>query len=181
MRRHVGRVDQVSPNVLRFVEGCDHVLVFVANRQWDVLAQNPLAVALYEGLNYNDNLIRLTFLNPAAREFYLDWEQEAWSRVAHLRAAAGADRDDPSLIELVEELSLASEDFRRLWARHDVRARTRAFIRLHHRDVGDLTLHFEVFFIDSAPGLRIFVCQAEPGSSSEDALAMLGRLPADGR
>jgi hypothetical protein len=71
MRRHVGRVDHVSPNVLRFVEGCDHVLVFVVNRQWDVLAQNPLAVALYEGLNYNDNLIRLTFLNPAAREFYL--------------------------------------------------------------------------------------------------------------
>jgi hypothetical protein len=44
-----------------------------------------------------------------------------------------------------------------------------------------MTLHFEVFSIDSAPGLRIFVCQAEPGSPSEDALARLGSLTASGR
>ncbi|MFC7646346.1 hypothetical protein ACFQX6_41530 [Streptosporangium lutulentum] len=47
----------------------------------------------------------MTFLNPEARVFYRDWERVARSRVAHLRAAAGADLDDPRLIELVGELS----------------------------------------------------------------------------
>ena len=77
----------------------------VFGRWMDVLATNPLAAALYDGLEYADNLLRLVFLEPAAREFYRDWEKVARGKVAHLRAAAGADLDDPYLIELVDELS----------------------------------------------------------------------------
>jgi transcriptional regulator with XRE-family HTH domain len=172
-RTPAGLVDRVSPHVLRLVENWDHAPAFVVNRWLDVLAQNRLGAALHDGLEHNDNLIRMTFLDPAAREFYLDWEQEAWSKVAHLRAAAGPDHDDLSLLKLVEELSLGSGDFRRLWARHDVQAKTHTAIRHHHRDVGDLTLWHETLRIDSAPCLRVFVGQAEPGSPSEEALAKL--------
>jgi hypothetical protein len=40
--------------------------------------------------------------------------------VAYFRAAVGGDLDDPYVKVLIEELSLKSSDFRRLWAKHDV-------------------------------------------------------------
>jgi transcriptional regulator with XRE-family HTH domain len=175
-RRRAGGFDQVNADVVRFVEGCDHVLAFVVNRRLDVLARNPVAIAFFKGFEHTDNMMRLVFLNPAAREFYLDWEQEAWYMVAHLHSLAGVDSDDPSLIELVEELSLGSEAFRQMWPRHDVRARTRECVRFHHRDVGEMTLHAETFSINSAPGVLLVVAQAEPGSPSQEALAKLGTL-----
>jgi hypothetical protein len=171
----VGRVDQVSPAVLRLIEKWDHAPALVVNRRLDIVAKNRLAGALFKGLEH-DNLLRFAFLDPAACEFYMDWEQEAHNDVADLRATAGADRRDPFLNELIEELSLGSEDFRRLWARHDVQSRKRAFIRLHRRDVGHVALWHETLRIDSTPGLRVFVGEAEPGSPSQAALDKLSSL-----
>jgi transcriptional regulator with XRE-family HTH domain len=173
-RRTAEEIDEVSPTVVRFVEGCDHVPAVVVNGRFDVLARNPLADALYNGLEHRDNLIRLAFLAPEAREFYLDWEQHSQVKVAHLRAAAGADLEDPALVELIEELGSASDDFRRMWARHEVRALTGSLIRVRHRDVGDLVLSYEMFTVESSRPHQIIVLAAEPGSPSEKALARLG-------
>ncbi|GAA1305369.1 hypothetical protein Psi02_79320 [Planotetraspora silvatica] len=63
----------------------------------------------------------MPFLDPAAKGFWTAWEQEAYRVVAHLRAVVGADHEEPSLLELVGELSEESEDFQQMWARHDVR------------------------------------------------------------
>jgi transcriptional regulator with XRE-family HTH domain len=170
------RIDQVHPNVIRLLESWDHAPAYVVNHRLDVLAKNATAAALYKGLKYNDNLLRLALLNPAAREFYLDWELDTHSKVAHLRAAAGTNRDDSALLELVEELSQGSEEFRRLWDRHDVQARTRAPVRFHHREVGDVITSMEVLSIDSTPGQKLIVFQSEPGSPSEAALSRLADL-----
>jgi hypothetical protein len=175
-RRAAEEIDEVNPTVLRFVEGCHHVPAVVVNGRFDVLARNPLADALYSGLEHGDNLIRLAFLDPEAREFYLDWEQHSLVKVAHLRAAAGADLEDPALVELIKELGSASEDFRRMWARHEVRAATGAIMRVRHRDVGDLYLSYEMFTIESSRPHQIIVMGAEPGSPSEKALARLSRI-----
>jgi transcriptional regulator with XRE-family HTH domain len=172
-RASARRGDSVSPHVIRLMERWDHAVAFVTNRCFDVLAKNSVAFAHFDAVDYSDNLLRLTFLNARAREFYLDWEQQAWSKVAHLRAVAGADPDDQFILELVEELSRGSEEFRRMWARHDVRAKTNEVIRLHHPVVGDLTLWQESFAINSVPGQILFVAQAEPGSQTERALVAL--------
>jgi hypothetical protein len=163
------RVDQVSPNLVRLVESWDHVVAFVANGRLDVLARNPLAVALFEGLEHVDNLLRLTFLNPASQQFSPDWEQDACLRPAHPRAVAGVHRQDPSPADPVG-----------MGARPAVRAWTGTPVRLHHRDVGEMTLYFEWFAITSAPGHHLTLGQAEPGSPSEDALTLLGCLTAEG-
>jgi transcriptional regulator with XRE-family HTH domain len=175
-RRSAAPVDQVHPNVLRLLESWEHAPAYVVNHRLDVLAKNEMAAALYEGLEHNDNLLRLALLNPTAREFYLDWETDTHSKVAHLRAAAGTHGTDAFVSELVEELSRESEEFRRLWDRHDVEARTRAPVRFHHHEVGDVFTSMEVLTIDSTPGQKIIVFQAEPGSPSEAALALLGNL-----
>ncbi len=178
-----GPSEEVNPSIMKLLDRWDDVVAFVVNHRLDVLACNPVFAALFDGLEYNDNLLRLTFLNPEARLFYRDWEHEAVAKVAHLRAVAGVDSGDPLLLELVEELSLQSEFFREVWARHEVRAKTHNIVRLHHPEVGDVTLWHETFGIDSAPGLRIFAGQPELGSASQEALRTLTELaPAsDGR
>ncbi|WP_371780992.1 helix-turn-helix transcriptional regulator [Streptosporangium subroseum] len=176
--RQGSQLEQVSPELLRLMRGWSHIPAFVTGRWLDVLARNPLGSVLHDGLEYADNLLRLVFLDPSAREFYPDWEQVARVRVAHLRGVAGTDLDHPYLIELVGELSLKSADFRRLWARHDVSGIVSEDRRFHHRKVGELDLTSEVLSVASAPGQQLAIFHAKPGSSSERALVLLANLAA---
>lgn len=73
---------------------------------------------------------------------------------------------------------MKSADFRVLWARHDVRGKTREAKLFHHAQVGDLELHYESFTVNSASTQQLVVYQAEPGTASADALALLGSLSA---
>ncbi|MGS2647656.1 MmyB family transcriptional regulator [Streptosporangium sp. LJ11] len=169
---------QVKPALVRLIRSWPYTPAIVTSRWMDVLASNQMADALYDGLDHRDNLLRLIFLNPASRRFYRDWEESARSKVAQLRAIAGADLDDPCLTELVGELSLKSTDFRRMWARHEVSGENVATKRFRHHDVGDLTLTYEVFNINGSSGQKLIVFQAEPGSPSAHALNLLGSLSA---
>lgn len=172
-----GFVEQVSPNLLLLLRMVTAPAVLLGRRM-DVLASNQQADFLYRGLEHSDNLIRLTFLNPLASQFYRDWEYVAQSKAALLRAAA-VHPDDPFVLELVREVAERSPEFRQLWARHDVRAVPPGKVLLHHRDVGDLTLSYESFTVNSFPSERLVVYQAEPGSDSEHALKRLSHLAAE--
>ncbi|GAA4583642.1 helix-turn-helix transcriptional regulator [Planotetraspora phitsanulokensis] len=175
-------VDHPVPDLLRLVKAWDHGPAFIVNRRWDVLVRNPLSVAVCGWMEHSDNLLRLIFLNPESQEFFRkDWEQEARAYVAHVRALAGGNDEDPFLRELVDELTRSSEAFRRMWARHDVYARTQQYVHMHHRDAGDLAIRFEGFNVNSAPGQILVVGQAETGSRSEDALITLSRSLVDSR
>ncbi|MGN9907563.1 helix-turn-helix domain-containing protein [Phytohabitans sp. LJ34] len=177
-RRPVARREQVSPTLVRMMQAWPHTPALVLGRYLTVLAHNPLGAALFDGHRYSGDLVRLVFLDPGAREFYPDWERAAANTVAGLRAAAGLDHDDPRLIETVGELSLKSEHFRKLWARHDIRQKTHETKRFHHPLVGDLVLSYEALTVNGAPGQQLVVYEAEPGSPSEQALSLLGSLTA---
>ncbi|AWS45920.1 helix-turn-helix transcriptional regulator [Streptosporangium sp. 'caverna'] len=170
------RTEQVNPDLLRLMYRWSHTPAVVVNRWMDVLAMNPLSTALHSGLGDMDNMLRVAFLNPAARKFYRCWEQHARFRIANLRAAVGADLDDPDLTELVDELSCKSADFRRMWARHDIFWATQEANSLCHHEVGDLTLTCEVLSVAGAPGQQLVILHADPGSPSEHALTRLGSL-----
>ncbi|MDX2701249.1 helix-turn-helix transcriptional regulator [Streptomyces sp. PA03-6a] len=176
--RRASRVERVSPHLQRLVDTWSHTPAYVLGHAMDILARNQLAGALFAGFKTCDNLMRMTFLDPAAHHFHRDWDRAAESSVSALRRAAGIDPDDPRLVELVGELSLKSEEFRYLWARHDVRGKTREAKRFHHPEVGDLELHYEAFAVNSAPGQQVVIYQAAVGSASADALALLGSLSA---
>ncbi|MEU5640815.1 helix-turn-helix transcriptional regulator [Streptomyces milbemycinicus] len=176
--RRAPRVERVAPHLRRLLDTWSDTPAFVLGHALDILARNRLAGALYAGFTHSDNLLRKTFLDPAAHHFYGDWHRAAESSVATLRRAAGIDAEDPRLWELVGELSMKSAEFRVLWARHDVRGKTREAKLFHHAQVGDLELHYEAFTVNSAPTQQLIVYQAEPGSTSADALALLGSLSA---
>jgi hypothetical protein len=87
--------------------------------------------------------------------------------------------EDPRLTELVGELSIKSDAFRRLWARHDVRAQIGDGIhRIQHPQVGPLELRYDKFAIAGAADQMLVVYHADPGSPSERALALLGSIAA---
>lgn len=172
-RRPQPRPERVSAGAERLIASWAFTPALVVGRYLDVLAANPLATALNSCLQAGVNQVRAFFLDPVARDIYPDWDAVAVDTAASLRAAAGADLDDPRLTELVGELSLKSEVFRRLWARHDVRAKASGTKRFRHPMVGDLTLAYESLAVTSAPGQLVIAYHAEPGSPSEQALALL--------
>jgi transcriptional regulator with XRE-family HTH domain len=152
-------------------------VAFVRDPRQNLLATNALGRAFYAPAIGDGgrvpNLARFQFLDPASRDFYPDWDRFAAMCVGVMRAEAGRDPHDRGLQDLVGELSTRSEDFRRLWADHDVRTHGTGTKRFHHPIVGDLTLAYEELAITAEPGLVLLVYTAEPGSPSAERLRLL--------
>ena len=149
---------------------------FVESRTFEVLASNRLARAVSPRLAPGVNRIRAVFLDPDEREFYPDWEHAARGMVAGFRASVGTDVDDPRIVQLVGELSLGSEPFRRLWARHDVAALVGGSLRVHHPELGELELRREKLPLAESDGQILAIYHAAPGSASARALEQLRTL-----
>ena len=145
---------------------------------FDVLAANRLATALSPSIRPGANRLRSMFLEEDERDLHPDWENAIGGMVASFRASIGTDAGDPRIAQLVGELSLASEPFRRLWARHDVRPLAGAAIRIRHPQVGLLELRREKLAIGDSGGQLLVLYHAEPGSDSARSLALLGSLAA---
>ena len=149
---------------------------FITGRYLDVLAANALAMALSPAFVPGRNMVRETFLATEACGTYVDLEQVRADTAAALRASVGTDLDDPRLTELVGELSLKSPEFRRLWARQDVRNKTTGRKRYSNPLVGDLELGYDTLEISGTDGQLLVVYSAEPGSRDEQALQLLATL-----
>jgi transcriptional regulator with XRE-family HTH domain len=167
---------RVRPALYQALEAMT-VPAVVEGRRTDVLAANRLAHALYTDFEARPrrerNFARFVFLDEAARALYTDWEAVAGNCVASLRLYAGRHPDDPQLTELVGELSVHSDTFRRMWADHDVRAHTSGTKRFHHPLVGDLSLDYVVLAVEGDPDQTLVVYTPEPDSSSAEALDVL--------
>jgi hypothetical protein len=166
----------VRPGLQRVLDAID-APAWVRNGRADVVAMNSLGRALYAPVVASQaqpaNTARFTFLDPAAREFYGTWDRTASDMVAVLRAEAGRNPYDRGLTDLVGELSTRSEDFRTMWATHNVLFHRTGFKQLHHPVVGDLALTYEALAPASDPGLTVLVYTAEVGSPTQDALKVL--------
>lgn len=167
---------RVHPVLYRTLDSLS-VPAVVQGRRTDVLAANRLAHALYTDFEARPrrerNFARFVFLDEAARTLYTDWERVAGDCLAMLRLYAGRHPDDPQLTELIGELSLHSDTFRRMWADHNVVAHTTGTKRLHHPLVGDLTLDYVVLAVEGDPEQTLTIYTPEPASPSAEALGLL--------
>jgi len=168
---------QVRPSVRRILDSMTATPAYVRNARLDILAANRLGAALFAPALSSPaqpvNNARFLFLDPAAREFYTDWERQAQDVVALLRTETGRSPHDKALSNLIGELSTRSEHFRTWWAAHNVRFHRTGVKRFHHPVVGDLTLTYEALDLAADTGLRVSAYTAEPGSTSDDALKVL--------
>ncbi|MCY1692842.1 helix-turn-helix domain-containing protein [Curtobacterium sp. SL109] len=172
----------VRPSLQRFLDTITGTPTIVQNRRSDVIATNALGRALLSPLlddpaNQGNNA-RFTFLSPASRNFYVDWEQGASSLVASMRSHAGKNPHDRDLTDLVGELVTRSDDFRRRWAAHDVHFHRSGTKRLHHPAVGDVEVAFEAMQLPDSPGWTMYGYTTVPGSPSDERVRLLGSIAA---
>jgi transcriptional regulator with XRE-family HTH domain len=178
-RRAPRRPERVPAGILELLDSLHETPAYVYGRYMDVLAANPLATALVPYYRVGVNLVRASFLDPAIEEAHGDRERATESSVAALRAMTGPEVDDPRLEELVGELSVRSERFRQLWARHDVKPKRSGRSRIENPQVGQLDLGYEKLPIADADRLTLVLYHAERGSKSAQALALLASAVGD--
>ncbi|MEV7888567.1 helix-turn-helix domain-containing protein [Streptomyces sp. NPDC002817] len=182
-KRHtVPQRQRLRPGVQQLLDALDGVPAYVCGRRLDVLGWNRLATTVFGDWSRlpprERNLSRLAFLCPAARDRFTDLEARMQDVVSVLRVDAGTHPEDTELGALIGELTKKSNDFRRLWARHDVCLRGHGVQRLRHPVVGKLTLSFEAMGLPGDTDQTLVVHHAEPGSTSGKAPWLLTGLAA---
>jgi transcriptional regulator with XRE-family HTH domain len=117
--------DAPPDTVLACVDAIDGP-AYILDRTWTACRWNAKASRLFVGwldVGGETNLLRYIFLRPESRSLIVDWDSRANRVVAEFRAAMTGHFGDPELQRLVDELSVKSADFVRLWATHGVLAR----------------------------------------------------------
>ncbi|WP_405924201.1 helix-turn-helix domain-containing protein [Streptomyces sp. NBC_00035] len=176
-KKQGARPQQVRGALRQLLDTLDGVPAYITGRRSDVLVWNRMAAAVFGDWSelpvQERNWARMVFLRPEYHDLFVEWEQKAIDIVCLLRMDAGCHPDDPRLSALVGELSVKSEDFRRLWATHDVKEKTHGVKRLRHPLVGDLSLQYESFQLAGDAEQVLVTYHAEPGSPSAEALHLL--------
>jgi transcriptional regulator with XRE-family HTH domain len=176
-RQRRSKTSGVTDGIQQILDAITDAPAWVRNARHDMLAANRLARALYAPVLADPrrpaNNARFVYLDPAAREFFADWERAADDIAAMLRSEAGSNPYDKQLVELIGELSTRSEDFRTRWAAHNVRFHRTGHKRIHHPVVGILDLDYEAMEFPAHPGLTLLAYTAAAGTPTADSLKML--------
>ncbi|MFJ8964811.1 helix-turn-helix domain-containing protein [Lentzea sp. NPDC102401] len=168
----------IRPAVRLLLDRLRDDLAVVISDLGDVLAATPRAELVF-GDVVGRNLLRAFFLGGESWVPEEDREDVARSHVADLRATLAR---RPAMRPLVDEL-MASPQFARLWAEHDVAVRRSARKRLRHPVAGLLEFDCEVL---GAPehDQRLVIHVAPEGSLTAQRLDLLvsareaaGRMP----
>jgi len=167
----------VRPELQFLLDTITGAPALIGNNRLDIVAANTLGYALYSDMYRTPsrpaNHSRFIFLDPRARNFYTDWDRAANTNVAILRREAGRSPHDKGIAELIGELSMRSDEFRTLWAAHNVRRHYAGTKFFQHPVVGLLELNYQVLGLEEDPGHTLTVYPATPGSPSEEALKLL--------
>ena len=168
---------KVRPELQYLLDAITEAPAFIGNNRLDIVAANTLGYALYSDMYRSPsrpaNHSRFIFLDPRAHNFYTDWDRAANTNVAILRREAGRNPHDKGIAELIGELSMRSDEFRTLWAAHNVRRHYAGTKFFQHPVVGLLELNYQVLGLEEDPGHTLTVYPATPGSPSAEALKLL--------
>ena len=97
-RRRASSPATVRPAVQQVLDAITDAPAWVRNARHDILATNRLGRALYAPVLADPrrpaNTTRFVYLDPAAREFFVDWDRIANDAAAMLRLEAGRNPHD---------------------------------------------------------------------------------------
>jgi transcriptional regulator with XRE-family HTH domain len=174
----VQRSDHVDAGLMRVLDRLQDTPAQVMNRAGETLLQTPLAVALLGDQTAYDGLARSAyyrwFTDPDSRAVYPEEDHPRHTRMftSNLREAYTRDGVGSRAAEIVEALSGMSEEFRQVWAGHEVGIRRTEQKRIVHPEVGVLEVYCQhLRDVDQSQDLLVFT--ASPGSESHDKLQLL--------
>jgi transcriptional regulator with XRE-family HTH domain len=174
----------VSPGLMRVMDGLAGATAQVMGPLGETLLQTPSAVALLGEQTQHTGDARSAayrwFTDPAARERYHPEEHDQNSRitVAQLREVVTRDGPGSPAADLADALRRTSDEFARLWERHEVSVRWSDTKRFVHPQVGRLDLYCQLLLEpDRCQSLLVFT--ATPGTESHEKLALLAVLGTD--
>jgi transcriptional regulator with XRE-family HTH domain len=145
------------------------------NPSQDLIASNLLGKAMFAPHFEAEqpNMARFIFLDSRARDFYGDWDLACSLTAAMLRYEAGRNPLSSELTALIGELSTRSPQFRQSWSERDVHEHRTGNKTIHHPEVGELNLTYDVLELPGEHGLAITTYTAGDSSSSIEKLALL--------
>src|SRR5690606_32417248 len=147
-----------APGLLRECVDAITAPAYVLDRAWNVLVHNDAMRELFDDWPVRDprpNLLRYIFLDPAARQLVVDWDQRARRVVAEFRADAGAHLDETDVLALLDELNRDSDVFAHWWTRHAVVEREGGVREFQHPRLGRLAYRQTTFRLATHPDLRL--------------------------
>lgn len=173
----------VSRTTLALIERMGNLPACIMDGVTEVVAWSPGFERLMAPVGLFDleppNMLWFMFLTPGARSLYPEWEELAMGKVAHLAPEVIRGAGDPRLRELVGELSVASPDFSRMWAEHQVADKRRGTFAMDHPLGGELVLEYESLILADAESVHLVVYMPAD-AASERVLAELTAADADG-
>jgi transcriptional regulator with XRE-family HTH domain len=137
---------------------------YVLDRCWNVMAYNGAMRELFDdwpAVTPTPNLLRYIFLDPAARQLVVDWEQRARRVVAEFRADAGAHLDEADVRAVLDELMRDSPAFAHWWTRHAVVEREGGLRDFHHPRLGILRFQQITFRLATHTDLKLIMLLTE--------------------
>jgi transcriptional regulator with XRE-family HTH domain len=158
IRRHES--EAVSPQLQRVLDAMEHSAAYIKTPEWDVIAWNRAAQVVFRDLialpDDRRNLLRMVF-SPRAQAVMTNWEGVAHFVVATFRTETARAGISAHAQALIEELSVASPEFRALWRSHDVQTHGEGTKFISHPTAGPLTLEYSAFAIDGQRNLSMVV------------------------
>ncbi|MFC4054501.1 helix-turn-helix transcriptional regulator [Actinomadura syzygii] len=176
--------EHVRPGLLYLLDRLDDTPATIIGDLGDVLAQNSMSEFLFGCVctvePVDRNIVWRWFTDPFVREAYPEAEHERYSRlhVADLRAAVARRGNDAVASALVGRLHEASDEFTRLWERHEVAVRRSSRMKVLHPEIGAMEFDAEIL-LTPAEDQRLVVFTPPPGSPTVEALELLGVIGAE--
>jgi transcriptional regulator with XRE-family HTH domain len=177
--------EHVSPGLLRILDRLDDTPAEIVSELGETLRQTRLGVALTGDTasltGAERSLGYRWFSDPGSRSLYAPAEHAFLSRMfaSGLREVATLRGPESRAARLATQLRSRSEEFARLWERHEVGIRPRETKHFVHPELGALELTCQRL-LDPEQSHALLVYTAVPGSESHEKLRLLAVIGAAG-
>lgn len=168
----------ISPGLLRIFDRLQDTPAEIVTELGETLRQTPLDVALVGDLTRfsgpSRSIAYRWFMDPATRLRYAPEDHEFLSRMfaSGLRTVSTMRGPDSDAAQMAGLLLEGSEEFRTVWARHEVGIRPHEVKNFVHPELGPMPLACQSL-VDPQQSHLLLVYTAVPGSSSHQKLQLL--------
>ncbi|MGP3776690.1 MmyB family transcriptional regulator [Streptomyces sp. SDT5-1] len=175
--------EHIGPGLLRVLDRLHDTPAEIVTELGETLRQTPLGVALTGDQTAHTGPARSIgyrwFTDPATRDLYDPSEHAFLTRmfVSGLRGVATLRGPGSRAAHYADLLLARSEEFRRVWADHEIGVRPREVKRFVHPEVGPLELTCQTL-VDPSQSHLLLVYTAVPGTESHEKLRLLSVIGA---